>query len=834
MPRPATAPPARGVGAESRRRLTAAIGVISLALAGGAPLAAQQLRGTVVRADSTTRAAGILVELVAPGGAVVQRALSSARGEFSFTAPDAGTYTARALRVGFRPSLSTPLLLTRGTTTTTTLVLNAVTVSLEAVSIISAERCRLRPDSGQLVARVWNEAVTALQSSRLVAADEPLLAEWITYRRTTDPRDQTVSAQQVRTTRAPTTSVFRSWDPDSLARRGYVIEGADGLTYHAPDANVLLGDRFAASHCFRLVRAAADSAALIGVAFEPAGDAASDADDRSDVVGTFWVDRRSAELRALDFHYTNVPELPPTLRAAGHVEFVHLTTGHWIVSRWWLRMPVVAVQNVTQTTARLRYSRSELSARELRTVGGEVLAVTHDRATIFTGALPSLHLQVVSRDPRHPVAGTAVRLEGTDYEVAVDSTGRATLSQVLPGRYGALVRSPLIELSRASPAGQMLTVRPATSDRVIGIDTVAVPTADEILRLACGKEVADAGGAMLYGFVRNTRGLGVPDVSVTALWLGDWRRVASDVLNAHNEGEAVRSGEMGEFRICGVPRDRKVTLRAETDSSRVALAIVVTPQEALRAVDLPLSTATTDVIGPDAALLELLVTSSTNEPLGDVILDLSNGPWQKRVRTSERGLALVPNVPPGVIAIRARRVGFQMGDLAAIVEAGRNTVPLHLDPNRAPVLDTVRVMGSKRVSARLDEFETRLRIKAATAFVTRADIERRNPVDTWQLLTAIPSVKIVSLNGTSVAQSARGSRPSLLAPNLPCNFRLMVNGLLIPTQGDGAAAYTDLSYLPPPAEIYGIEVFAGASSIPLQYGGSGADKWCGLIAVWTR
>ena len=44
----------------------------------------------------------------------------------------------------------------------------------------------------------------------------------------------------------------------------------------------------------------------------------------------------------------------------------------------------------------------------------------------------------------------------------------------------------------------------------------------------------------------------------------------------------------------------------------------------------------------------------------------------------------------------------------------------------------------------------------------------------------------------------------------------------------------DLRMLPPPEEVYGLEVFAGPSSIPPQYGGVGVGKWCGLIAVWTR
>jgi outer membrane receptor for ferrienterochelin and colicin len=44
----------------------------------------------------------------------------------------------------------------------------------------------------------------------------------------------------------------------------------------------------------------------------------------------------------------------------------------------------------------------------------------------------------------------------------------------------------------------------------------------------------------------------------------------------------------------------------------------------------------------------------------------------------------------------------------------------------------------------------------------------------------------------------------------------------------------DLRLLPKLEEIHRIEVFAGPASIPVQYGGSGDDKWCGMIAIWTR
>jgi hypothetical protein len=75
-----------------------------------------------------------------------------------------------------------------------------------------------------------------------------------------------------------------------------------------------------------------------------------------------------------------------------------------------------------------------------------------------------------------------------------------------------------------------------------------------------------------------------------------------------------------------------------------------------------------------------------------------------------------------------------------------------------------------------------------------------------------------------------------------CFMMVMVDGVLMGGDRDGLF---DLRSLPAPDEIHGIEVFAGAASIPVRYGGESgtpavkpgvpqASKSCGLIAVWTR
>ena len=71
---------------------------------------------------------------------------------------------------------------------------------------------------------------------------------------------------------------------------------------------------------------------------------------------------------------------------------------------------------------------------------------------------------------------------------------------------------------------------------------------------------------------------------------------------------------------------------------------------------------------------------------------------------------------------------------------------------------------------------------------------------------------------------ARSSRMSTYM----CWPRVAIDGLIQPTR-------PNLALLPPPSDIYAIEVFGGPSSQPLKMGGGeGEQRFCGLIAIWTR
>ena len=57
--------------------------------------------------------------------------------------------------------------------------------------------------------------------------------------------------------------------------------------------------------------------------------------------------------------------------------------------------------------------------------------------------------------------------------------------------------------------------------------------------------------------------------------------------------------------------------------------------------------------------------------------------------------------------------------------------------------------------------------------------------------------------------------------------RVAIDGLIQPER-------PNLALLPPPSEVLGIEVFAGSARLPLEFGGEGEQRFCGLIAIWTK
>lgn len=226
--------------------------------------------------------------------------------------------------------------------------------------------------------------------------------------------------------------------------------------------------------------------------------------------------------------------------------------------------------------------------------------------------------------------------------------------------------------------------------------------------------------------------------------------------------------------------------------------------------------------------LSVLVIDESDQPIEAAGIELISGPRRMNALTDSVGIARFSNVVGDSVGILVRLIGFFPARISArLAELGEN-VTVFL--NRQPYgLRAVEVHDNSPSSTRLADFEARLRSRTASASVTRAEIEHRNPVRLSQMLRGISGLRIADSLGSMVAISTRGMKSVPAGSGIalvPCVLRVMLDGIVLP-------ALSDIDKVVP-QDVHGVEVFFGAASVPPSLGGMRSDNWCGLIAIWTR
>ena len=123
------------------------------------------------------------------------------------------------------------------------------------------------------------------------------------------------------------------------------------------------------------------------------------------------------------------------------------------------------------------------------------------------------------------------------------------------------------------------------------------------------------------------------------------------------------------------------------------------------------------------------------------------------------------------------------------------------------------------------EFESR-RHFGIGEFMTRDEIEKKNPVFATELFRKFGTVNVAPSHTRAIAEyyalsKREGGGASLGA----CPMTVYLDQVALPTP-------FNLELLPPPKDLAGIEVYAGSSTTPPQF--SGYNRGCGVILVWTK
>ncbi len=797
------------------KRLSLSSALMAAALS-ASPLAAQTVRGSFVDPSTGDAIPGARAVLRGADGRDAAAATTGADGGFTLRATEAGTYTLRIERIGFGATETPPFALAAGETVQRRVDANPHRIALEGIVVQSRSRCTPRPGSGPQTATLWAEARKVLGSARETGDSEGYRYTVRRYWRNMDPRGETILKDTVAIGEVAAGTPFQAVPLERLTRFGYVEQDVAGFAFHAPDARVLLSDHFQERHCFALVEG---DSGLIGLTFEPLSTA------RPDVRGTLWLDRKTAELRRLEYRYTQVPGLRREADAAGgRMEFARLPDGRWIVGRWSIRMPIVTatrVQGAMPFSDPSLRDQNSLSFRlaGIREEGGEVLsasAVGGD-VQVAVAASGTLAGTVWDSTTSLPLAGARVSAAG--HQAVTDSLGRFSIPDLPAGDYQLSFSSPRLDSLRFTPAPVRASVREgATTEQALFIPPLAV-----VWAARCEAGAASTG--VLVGTVRGAAGEPSPGARVTVAWTG------AQPGNA----EAVADSQ-GVYRVCGVPAGAPLTVRAMTSEAAVTLSGILVSADRPRREDLalpaPRTAATPARMGTRAGVSGVLRDAAGRPLAGASVRIGTSAP----VTTDAQGRFRLP-AASGVhrVAVTHPSIGSRSVEVPLPAEAAE--LELRAGEGVTLAASVQRVVQLAAIGARAEARRPGLDIQGfydrqkvgIGVFLTGEALDFGPAGRLSNALRTVNGVRVMLLPGASkqldpvwVAASSRGSVG--IQRSGPCYMEVYVDGARTEKP-----ANLDAINL---AQAEAVEVYRGASEIPAAYRNS--DSSCGVILIWTK
>jgi len=777
-------------------RSNALLAALAVAASAAPAVRAQAVRG-VTRDATGQPVPAVIVELLDSGGRAIDRQLSDDLGAFRLNARAPGSYRVRTLRIGYQPEIIAAIV-EGERTVTLTVTLASVRVVLDTITATARNPCgRLEADTAGTLFRVWEQARAALTATQLGSRDRMFGARTISFVRTLDPNGvhvrESAAAMHTGTVRQP----WSSAPMGVLRRTGYVVtDRYNYTTYHAPDIGVLLSDEFLEDHCFRL--AASGPPGVTGIVFEP-----TPGRRVPEIRGTVWLDRSSAELRAMDFSYANLaPHL--SREARGRIEFERFDNGLWAIGRWFIRMPVVET---------LRGSVAfgpDLNLVEIQETGGALALAIKGTDTLWSARPLSLQGIVSDSARGRPVSGARIRLVEAGAEGVSDASG-AFRVDAIPGRYTVEVRTAGLDSLSAVHSAEV-----TVTDGVERL-RVRVPSASQVAATMCPRSSA---GILVGSVVFDGRTSLPPDVRVVAEW---------DDTGALHARRWVQSRPLasGPFRLCGIPTRSAVSVRAIADSAIAEPVAVDFNGGRFAQARLTLHPG-----APRAALVALVFADSAHHPLHDA--EVSINALSRSAYADAQGLARLGDIPPGRHVVTVRRVGYA----AVAIEldfTANETISRRVPLRRIVVLDSVNVVAD-RVERYMQSFADH-RTVGLGKFLTRVELEELEGRSFSSILAQNSRVQIKYGKGPCafLASSARGKR--LTRPGWPncgvqpaCYAQIWVDGFKVYWGRDGEPPFN--LALVQPERLEAMEYYATPAQTPGRY--SDLDAVCGVLVLWTR
>lgn len=212
-----------------------------------------------------------------------------------------------------------------------------------------------------------------------------------------------------------------------------------------------------------------------------------------------------------------------------------------------------------------------------------------------------------------------------------------------------------------------------------------------------------------------------------------------------------------------------------------------------------------------------VVTDESGNPLADVevmmVRDGASETAKLLTRSAADGAFSFSGLRGEPFYLRVRRLGYRL----VVTQLRPDTLSMR-KPFRVALQPAAVELESIEIEARstqaMKDFAERRRKRGTGHFIDRAEIERRRPAYTSDMLNNFPGMAVRPTARIGNAVRLRGCKPAVWI--------------------DGVQAHAaELDDVTRPSDVDGIEIYNSWAGIPPQFSDK-TGKNCGAILVWTR
>ena len=536
----------------------------ALTVVAGLRAGAQDVRVEVVDASTGKPIVGANVSLLDSAGTQpLYGAFSDQSGRTDLRGPGRGPFRVRTDKAGYDTwnsvqlhSSDRPVLVRAGM---------AVTRNPSPIVARTETACQQLTAAGTPAGDLWTEMKKALTASAMTEAQGLVPLDVDLYERALN-RDLAVvserAEQRTRIPRRPATGI--SWEQMDSTRRG---EASTSEVFRAPDAALMLSERFVNSHCFSAIRGYGPETGLSGLEFRP-----SRVGGLPELAGVLWLDPKGNALRAVNFDYVNLPIPLRIARTTGRVEFQQLPGGQWIVPRWYIRMPRV-VRVTSAGVGSPSVTRDSLAG--FQEVGGSARpAGTAAPAGTNTASSPaasapadsapeaaqSMLMGVVyDSTSGGALSGVQVSTGGGRFKTVTNSGGRYQLAIDGAINDTLVFEHPRLRMLRIVERMQAISLPSGAH----GQASLIVPSYETIRKRICGQnETRTEAQGLMVGYVRDREGRPMQGAHVWTTWQILWVEQNGRLVSTNQQRTMeTDAGSDGSYIMCGFSRGAQITVK---------------------------------------------------------------------------------------------------------------------------------------------------------------------------------------------------------------------------------------------------------------------------------